>query len=194
MPAKVKIARLYPFLMLLKRLCFVLLIVLVPKKLFGVKVYSLMALQIIHVIYAYQIRNFYLKKDQYIDVANQVIYLILIIMLSFLKQFSDWYAKPKLLFAGIIITYSWFLAVVSATTFIQTLKNWITKPEDNENKSSSEENEAKDGIPYSNVEAESNGGRSNDSGDNIQESSLDETEEEKETEETKKKRIGYLML
>ena len=194
MPAEVKIARLYPFLMLVKRLCFVLVIVLVPTKLFEVKVYSLMAMQVIHVIYAYKIRNFYLKKDQYIDVANQVIYLILIIMLAFLQRFSDWYAKPKLLFTGIIITYSWFLAVMSAATFVQTLKNWITKHEDNEKESSSEENGAKDGMPFSNVEAESNEGRSNDSDDNLQDSSLDEIEEIKGGEENKKKKTIYLML
>ena len=182
-----KIARLYPFLMLIKRLCFALVIVFVPNVLFEYKIYSLIALQVIHVIYIFKIRNFNLKKDQYIDAANQIIYLILMIMLSFLQQFSDWYFKPKILFTGIIITYSWFLAAVSAATFIQTLKNWITKSEDNEAESDYEENESRGDKSYSDIDAEINEERSNDSDEEIQDSSLGEAEI---TEETKLRKFG----
>ena len=122
-PIKVKIARLYPFLFLLKRIYLVLVIVLVSDRFFKEMIYSLIAIQVIHIIYSITIRHLYSKKDQYIDITNEMIYLILIIMLSKLTNFDKWNKAETFIFVYIILAYSWFLAALSAVTFIKILKN-----------------------------------------------------------------------
>ena len=102
-PSKVKIARLYPFLFLLRRLYMVLIIVFVPNTRFEVKIYSLIGMQILRTFYAYMITNFHSMKDRIIDALNEMVYLVLIFLLSLHKNFYDWTEKATFIFIGIIL-------------------------------------------------------------------------------------------
>ena len=174
-PTKVKIARLYPFLLLIKRLYMVLVIVWIPDTLFEVKIYSLMTVQLFHVFHAYMIKNFYSLKDHVTDVMNEVIYLILIFSLSRLTNYSKWNVKSTSIFVGIILSYSCFLAISNTITFIQILKSQVKACRNYTEKPNSEQNRVNHGEPYSNVQNNSDEDRSFDDINGQDTSSLEDT-------------------
>lgn len=88
---------------------------------FETKIYSLIAMQVIRVNYSYWIRSFNLMKDQIIEILNEIIYLVLIVLLTQYTDFDKWTKLATFVYIGIILSYTWVLLAFSIFAFIKAI-------------------------------------------------------------------------
>ena len=88
---------------------------------FETKIYSLIAMQVLRVNYAYWIRSFNMMKDQIVEILNEVIYLVLMVLLTQFTEYDKWTKRATFLFIGIILSYTWVLLFFSIFTFIKVI-------------------------------------------------------------------------
>ena len=102
---EIKLARLYSFLFLLKRLVLVIAIVLVPssQSSFANKILFLLLLQGGHIVYAIYIRSFEKRKDQAVEILNEIVYFALLILLIKFYSEEKWTNFAIHLYIGIIL-------------------------------------------------------------------------------------------
>ena len=112
-PKNVKIARLYYFLYLLKRLIMIFIVVLLPNSLFEFKISILVALQTAYIVYSIFNRSFDQYKDHVVEIFNEFVLLILMILLNKYNSESDWTEMAESLYIGIILSQLWILLFVS---------------------------------------------------------------------------------
>ena len=109
-PIKIKIARLYYTLFLARRLVMGLILVLIPSSsVFGLKISLLLILQTLCIGYATLVRTFENKKDQIVEVFNEIGVLVLIVFLSNFYSEDDWGEADVDFFIAIILFQSYAL-------------------------------------------------------------------------------------
>ena len=85
---KVKMARLYYILFLSRRLVIVLIAVLIPDSYFTLRASLFLISQVLYIVYTIIIRSFAEKKDQMIELLNEIAILILMTILIIFD--SEW--------------------------------------------------------------------------------------------------------
>ena len=132
---KIKTARLYSFLFLIRRLIIVLIAVILPDSLFELRVSLALALQSSYILYAILIRSFVEVKDQLVEVFNEVVLLVLIIIMTLYNSESQWNDRVVYAVIGIILFQSIILMFVSMigalVRFIRRCKKTVQE-KDNE--------------------------------------------------------------
>ena len=88
---------------------------------FETKIYSLIAMQVLRVNYAYWIRSFNMMKDQIVEILSEVVYLVLMVLLTQYTDNEKWTKTATYVFIGIIFSYIWILLFLS----IYTLSKFI---------------------------------------------------------------------
>ena len=86
---------------------------------FETKIYSLIAMQILRVNYAYWIRSFNTKKDQIIEMFNEATYLVLMVLLTMYTSSDKWTEKAASVYMGIIFSYLMIFIVIAMYTLIK---------------------------------------------------------------------------
>ena len=143
-PDNVKIARLYHFRFLTRRLIMTFIVVLFPDSLSSYKISILLVLQTTYLVYSILNRSFDERKDQMVEVFNESVFLILIMLLIQYHSESDWTDTAENAYIGIILSQLWILTIVSIVTGIVKLIKLIRRcrksnPEEAESKSLSRE-------------------------------------------------------
>ena len=102
---EIKIARLYSFLFLARRMITILIVVLIPSspRFFAYKILFLLFLQTAYILHTIFIRSFKETKDQVIEVLNE--FVIFTLMFLFIMFYSDekWTDIVIFLYIGIIL-------------------------------------------------------------------------------------------
>ena len=117
-PFSIKVARLYYLLFLFKRTIMILIVVLASDSLFVLKIWLLFILQIASMLYALFVRSFASKKDQIVEILNEIVILTLIALLAKYNSKEKWTDASENAFIGIILLQSWVLLAVSTISFI----------------------------------------------------------------------------
>ena len=117
---KIKIARLYSFIFLAKRLVLILIVVLIPssKSLFSYKISFLLLLQTAYIIYSIFIRSFDRSKDQIVEVLSEIVFFLLMILLTKFYSESKWTSVAVNVFIGVILSQLWILLFIPASICI----------------------------------------------------------------------------
>ena len=102
---KTKMARLYYFLFLMRRLIKVLILVLIPNSLFSLRVILFLIIQVAHMMYLIKIRSFAEYANQIIEVLNESVLFILAIFLIDRSSESEWTDAAVNVFIGIILSH-----------------------------------------------------------------------------------------
>ena len=118
-PDKIRIARLYPSLFLYRRTWMVFMLVFLTN--FEIKIYSLIAMQVLRVNYSYWIRSFYFMRDQIREICNEVVYLVLMVLLTQYTEYDKWTKVATFIYIGIILSYTWILLTFSMIQFIKVI-------------------------------------------------------------------------
>ena len=120
LPLKIKIARLYSLMFLVRRLMMIFLAVLIPssQSSFSLKISILFILQTAWIAYAWFIRSFDKSKDQIVEAINEVVYLILMMFLAKNQSESRWTGAAQYVFISIILWQLWILVIVSIITAV----------------------------------------------------------------------------
>ena len=103
-PKNVKLARLYHFIFLCRRLIITLLVVLLPSSVFALKVILLLLLQIAYLAYIISIKSFTETKDRIVEVFSEFIFLVLIFFVIIYRSESKWTSSAEKEFIGIILS------------------------------------------------------------------------------------------
>ena len=117
-PLSIKVARLYYLIFLIKRIIMVLTAVLIPTSAFAMKIWLLIILQIISISYAVAVRSFVDKKDQIVEMLNEVVILVLTGALLNCYSEEKWTDNITHIFIGIILLQSYTLMIVSMISTI----------------------------------------------------------------------------
>ena len=88
---------------------------------FQTKIYSLIAMQVLRINYSYWIRSFNMIKDQIIEILNEIVYLVLIVLLTQYTDFDKWDKIATFVYIGIILSYTWVLLALSILMFIKAI-------------------------------------------------------------------------
>ena len=131
-PAKIRVARLYYVIFLIRRLIMILIIVIIPSSsLFVLKISLLLILQILCILYATLIRSFSNKKNQMVEVFNETIVLVLMILLAYFNSEDKWTKLGTHMFIGIILFQAYTLLIVTIigaiVRFYRFIKRCMTR-------------------------------------------------------------------
>ena len=161
-PIKIRVARLYHLLFLIRRLVVILIIVIIPShSLFALKISLLLILQILCIVYAALIRSFSNKKNQVVEVFNETIVFVLIIFLANFNSEEKWKEPVVHTFIGIILFQAYTLllvtiigAIVKLFRFIQRCRTRVRiknfEEDQNEENHQEDQKEAKSSSSISN--------------------------------------------
>ena len=86
---------------------------------FEIKIYSLIAMQILRVNYSYWIKSFNTKKDQIVEMFNEATYLVLMVLLTVYTSSDKWTEKTASIYMGIIFTYLLIFIAIALFTLIR---------------------------------------------------------------------------
>ena len=86
---------------------------------FETKIYSLIAMQVLRVNYAYWIRSFHTEKDQIIEIFNELTYLVLMALLTQYTSPGKWTDKAAYVYTGIIFSYLLICIAIAIYTLIR---------------------------------------------------------------------------
>ena len=125
--SKIKIARLYSFIFLLRRLAMVLIIILIPRSSLQIKISFLLILQIAYLLYSIFVRSFEKMKDQVVEISNEFVLLILMIFLTNYPSESDWTNTSEDTLIGIILSQLLILFLVSLANAIIQFVRYVKK-------------------------------------------------------------------
>ena len=124
---KIKIARLYYFIFLVRRLAMVLIIIFIPRSSLRIRISSLLILQITYLLYTIFVRSFEKIKDQVVEISNECVLLILIIFLTNYPSESDWTNTSEDTLIGIILSQLLILFLVSIANAIIQFVRYVKK-------------------------------------------------------------------
>ena len=105
-PLTIKIARLYYLLFLIKRTIMILIAVFIPDSAFVLKICLFLILQIACILYACFIRSFANKKDQIVEILNEIVVLVLLALLTKYNSEEKWTDASENAFVLIILLHS----------------------------------------------------------------------------------------
>ena len=162
-PLRIKIARLYYFLFLARRMIMALFIVFIPDSLFALKMTFLFIIQVALVVYAVSIRSFASKKDQIFEALNETLILVLLIIIANFKSKSDWTDAGINAFIIIILIHSIILSIISFITIIFTTHKFFkSKKNDTDTNDQSDSNsDAADGTEDQHDDSNQGGNQNN---------------------------------
>ena len=105
-PSKIKMARLYPFILLLKRTYMIILLYVFTLCLQSYRVIVFVVLQSFYLVYIYFITSFEHVTDQMIEITSEIMFFVFLILLTQYKEESQWSSVPAYIFIGTILSYS----------------------------------------------------------------------------------------
>ena len=163
-PLSIKIARLYYFLFLARRMIMALFIVFIPDSLFALKMTFLFTLQVACVVYSVSIRSFASKKDQICEALNETMILVLLIIIANFKSKSDWTDAGVGAFIVIILIQSITLSIISFITIIFKIYRFLKSKKKNTDKNSQRDSnsDAADGTEDQHDDANQGENQNND--------------------------------
>ena len=126
-PQKIKLARLYYLLFLFKRFVIILTVVLMPNSMFSAKMPYLILLQTACIVYATCVRSFPRNKDQSIEALNEIVFLVLIILVTKYNSESKWTTTTSNIFIGVILSHLIILLIVSIISAITKIVKFINE-------------------------------------------------------------------
>ena len=94
---------------------------------FETKIYSLIAMQVLRVNYAYWIKSFHTEKDQIIEMFNEVTYSVLIVLLTQYTSPGKWTDRAAYVYTGIILSYLLIFIAIAMYTLIRFIWGAVKK-------------------------------------------------------------------
>ena len=122
---KVKMARFYYISFLSRRLAIVLIAVLIPDSYFALRASLFLFLQVLYIVYTIIIRSFAEKKDQMIELLNEIAILILVIILTIFNSKSGWTDAVVYTIISIILIQTFILMLIAAIGLMMKLIRFI---------------------------------------------------------------------
>ena len=122
---KVKMARLYYILFLSRRLVIVLIAVLIPDSYFTLRASLFLISQVLYLVYTIIIRSFAEKRDQMIELLNEIAILILMTILTIFDSESGWTDAVAYTIISIILIQTFILMLIAAIGFMMKLIRFI---------------------------------------------------------------------
>ena len=118
----VKMARLYTFVFLLRRLLMAFIIVIPSESIVNFKIWSLLILQAAYIYYLVKFRCFQRIKNKIYEIVNEIVYLMFMIMFYFMLSKSE-NSRMEVVVLNVMLFQSIFLFAGSLHTFVSTIIN-----------------------------------------------------------------------
>ena len=99
------------------------------------------ALQSLYIVYMYFITSFEHKIDQIIEITCEIVYLVLLVLLTQYKAANDWTNVPTYTFLGIILSFSWILWAFSTYRLIHNIIKFYIRHRNNRKRQNTNQSE-----------------------------------------------------